>query len=309
MIGKRKPGSWFLVALLGVVVISCDNPVEPRAPELELTVHLGSHDFFEGEPLYVVFELANKGQDTAWITPFGLPAWFLHADLVGTDGWKSPEWGVIVDYLFPPGYRGAPLAPGKRVFDIALLQYRWGDYESAAENLYLSHHVPTGTFTFSAHFVWELRGSRFRGPRSVDATPVTFTVRSRTPQEDTAFSQVEALAAMPWDTLQRPDFLSTLIRDVEGRDPSDVFVPLLSGQLVGTAWAVGYPPDSADEDRLTTVRVAAAEAQRFMPGGAMAVASIDRAGSTLMRDLADRLNGSLAGAVATWLVERRGGTP
>jgi len=275
---------------------------------LELTVHLSNHEFFDGEPLYVVFELSNAGQDTAWITPFSLPAWFLRADLVRTDGWKSPEWGVTVDYLFPPGYRGVALAPGKKVFDIALLQYRWGEYQTDAQNLYDRHHVPAGTFTLSAHFVWELHGGRFRGPRSVDAAPVTFTVRPRTPTEDTAFSRVEALVAMAWDTLQRPTFLSTLIRDVEQRDPSDVFVPLLSSQLVGTAWAVGYPPDSLDEDRLTVVRAGAAEAQRFSPAGAMAVASIDRTRSALMRDLAERLNGSLAGAVAAWLVERRGST-
>src|SRR5206468_10063278 len=114
-LSSRHPTSLFLCATL--CALACDNSVAPQA-QLDLSVHLGKSEFFEGEPLYVVFDLANLGPDTAWTMPFNRASWNLRADLRRSDGTLLPEGGPIVDYLYPPGYRGEPLAPGDHVYDV-----------------------------------------------------------------------------------------------------------------------------------------------------------------------------------------------
>jgi hypothetical protein len=277
--------------------LSCESPTEPPQ-QLELSVLLGKSEFFVGEPVYLVFKLENTGPDTAWILPFSRAAWFLTADLRNADGTLLPEGGLIVDYLFPPGYRGEPLGPGQRQYELLLVQDYWGLYEAALRDLYFGGSlIPADRYEFRARFSTSLTEHRV-----VESAPITFTVRPRTASEDTALQVVLRLAAMPWDTAQRSAFVPAFLSDADTRSASDVFFPYVTQSfLIHASVLAGYKPDSATLERLVAKYEAAANAQKDLAGGAYAVGGASWLDRTSAARLTEQLEGSLAGEYAAWV--------
>jgi len=99
---------------------SCVSATGPIIPALSLNVHLADHQYFDNEPIYAVFQLTNTGTDTVWITPFGLAELSLRVELVRSDGVVFRDWGIIVDYVTAPGWKGVPIAPQRSLYEIAL---------------------------------------------------------------------------------------------------------------------------------------------------------------------------------------------
>jgi hypothetical protein len=262
---------------------------------------MGKSEFFEGEPLYVVFSLTNDGADTAWIAPYGLTGWFLHGNLSEEQSGQIPEWGFIVDYAFPPAYRGEPLAPGAVKYHVALIQDHWGVYSPEMQILYVGHHLLPGKYELLP--IFDVDG--WRGPsmsKPIEGTPVEFVVRARSDSEDLVLEHLQQFAAMSDDPSQRPAFTDSLVALVASRAPDDPFLPFLVGECVGIALAVDSAPDSAGREALAAASIAASRAQRSTAGGANAVASVSYHRSSALPALAKELAGSLAGLVASSLI-------
>ncbi len=231
-------------------VPSCDTATGPTIPSLSLTAYIADHGYFDNEPIYVVFQIANSGTDTAWVMPYHLAEQSLRADLVRSDGVVFGDWGIVADYVTPPGWKGVPIAPQSSFYEIGMLQDRWGQYETSLLNLYHSHHILTGKYQLQAAFFWDPR--HVSPPFNASTTP--FAVGSRSPAQDSLLARVNELVGMAWDSTERQWYLDSLVTYIERRvvtDPTDPYLPMLEVQKVITAAAVGYPPDSAVIERLT----------------------------------------------------------
>jgi len=262
---------------------------------------MGKSEFFEGEPLYVVFSLTNDGGDTAWIAPYDLTSWFLHGDLREQTSGQIPEWGLIADYAFPPGYRGEPLPPGAVKYQVVLIQDHWGIYRQEMQILYVGHHLLPGSYVLLP--IFDVDG--WRGPsmsKPLEGASLHFVVRARTGNEDLAFEDFQRLAAMSGDSAKRTAFLDSLLAVVATRAADDPLLPMLVGQFTGIARGLGFPPDSADREVLATAGSAASLAQRSTAGGATAALAVYAHRPSAFPALATELAGSLAGLVAqAWL--------
>ena len=285
-----------------VAALSCVNAVAPAPSPLSLSVYIDGHEYFDNEPLYVVFQLTNNGSDTAWVMPFDPAEQSLQAVLVRSDGVVFRDWGIIADYITGPGWRGVPIAPQRSLYQIGTLQDRLGQYDSAFQNLYHSHHVPAGKYQLEAAFAWDPR--HVHPPLRTSSS--TIVVRSRTPAEDSTLAGINALVMMAWDTAKRATYLDSLVTFVElqaAADPADPYLPYLAVYKVITAAAVGYSPDSAMTDRLTAVLTKLALTDRDTPAGAEAVLGVSFYRPQLLPSLASQFGNSLAGNVARELAE------
>lgn len=290
-----------ILLLLGAATNSCLSSPTSAHADLQLTAEMGKQQFFEGEPLYVVFSLTNDGADTAWIAPYGLTGWFLHGNLSEEQSGQIPEWGFIVDYAFPPAYRGEPLAPGAVKYHVALIQNHWGVYRSEMQILYTGHHLLPGSYELLP--IFDVDGWRVPSmSKPIEGTPVEFVVRARSDSEDLVLEHLLQFAAMSDDPNQRPVFMDSLVALVASRAPVDPFLPFLVGEFVGVALAVDSAPDSAGREVLATASIAASRAQRSTAGGANAVASVSYHRPSALPALARELAGSLAGLVASSLI-------
>jgi len=289
--------------IAGVLLLATSCMTAPTSvySDLHLRAVMGKPEFFEGEPLYVVFSLTNDGADTAWIAPYDLSSWFLHGDLTEEKSGHIREWGLIVDYAFLPGYRGEPLSPGAVKYHVALIQDHWGVYRPEMQTLYTGHHLLPGKYELLPIFdVDGWRGSSMSKP--LEGKPVEFVVRARSDSDNLALGLLQQLVALSDDPSQRPAFTDSLLAFVASRAADDPFLPFLVGQCVGIALAVDSAPDSAGREALATASIAASRAQRSTAGGANAVTSVSYHRSSALPALAKELAGSLAGLVASSLI-------
>jgi len=251
---------------------SCAGPsrVTPAPPTLVLQVHFGNTEFFEGEPINVVFEATNPGPDTAWTPPFGLGGHWLEARLTGPDGVAREGRAWWVDYAFPTGYRGQPLAPGRSLFETATLQALWGNHGPLSGTLYLAQ-LPPGAYWLTSSFNLTLPGSS--EPREVvSSEPVSFRIRPRTTREDSAYAGFESLGSRMDVRGWQATMLDTAIAWVESRlvaDSMDPFAVLILNEAFVKAQVRGAVPNGAPA-RIARIDSAIAVAQRDLPSGVMA---------------------------------------
>ena len=283
--------------------VSCDNTPGPLFPTLDLSLasQLGAkQDFFEGEPVYVAFSLSNHGSDTIWTRPFSFVIeWYVDGELTDSVGKPLYKFGGIASYFFPPSYRGEPLAPGRRRYQVWMVQDRWGLYRTDMVNTYGGHYLPPGRYTLRMHFPFDLPQRRV--PRILYADPITFRVHARTATEEQSFQRLQDLMALAFsrDTVQRAAFGDSLMANVQSRSADDPIVPLL---ITGWGWAVGYWRDSLKLDELLNASSAVTRAQRATAAGAYAVIGVNELRPAAIPGLARELAGSLAGDVAASLI-------
>ncbi len=309
MTSARRSAALAIAAAALLGALACESPTAPASRDLHVIVHLGKTQYFEDEPIYVVFELRNTGGDTAWVSFFDLAALNLTADVTRSDGVGIPEDGPVVDYICVT-VCAEPLRPGGSKFDVAMLQDRWGQYDTTVNHLYFGRHVPPGDYTLQARFYWDPdpQQSYFaHPPPPIGAMPVTFSVRTRTNREDSLFAVARRLADMPWDTLQRPQYLSSVVDFVTqgaATDPTNPFLPYAASYLEPVAPIFSQSADSATVDRLTTARFAIAEAEADSPAGAMTATGFYHERPDELLVLAGLLGPKLTGRVAAELYRR-----
>ncbi len=301
-----------IIAVAAVLVpVACDAPTAPPEQALRLTTHLGKTQYFENEPIYFVFEVANEGQHPQWVNFFGLSTQHLRAEVLDSNGYDLPGLDFVVDYVCSPRC-GQPLDPGASLFDLGMLQDRWGLFDGTLTNMYFGLHIPPGRYTVRARFYWyaeEPRPSlielwRPHPPPPIEAVPVSFRVVSRTPHEDSLFATAQRFADMPWDTTQRAGFLGALVDYVTitaANDPANPFLPYATVNLEGDARFFVGNPDAPTVDRLEAARFAIANAERDTPAGAVTAAGVyaDRPGDLIT--MAGMFANSLTGRVAAAL--------
>ncbi len=303
----RPTGVIHSICLAGCLAtaVSCNNTTGPLFPTLDLSLasQLGEkRDFFEGEPIYVAFSLSNHGLDTIWTRPFSfVTEWFLDGELTDSVGKPLDKWGGLFDVMFSPGYRGEPLAPGKRRYQVWTVQDRWGLYRADMVNTYTGHYLPPGRYTLRMHFPFDVPARRV--PRVLYADPITFRVHARTATEEQSFQRLQDLMALAFsrDTVQRAAFGDSLMANVQSRSADDPIVPLL---VTAWGWAVEYWKDSLKLDELVNANSAVARAQRATAAGAYAVIGVNELRPAATPSLAQELAGSLAGDVAASLINR-----
>lgn len=284
--------------------IACLDPVDYvfAKSDTRLILHISSV-FFENEPVYVVCEFHNESLDTVWTNFFDLATLHLTGQLKRSDGSRVPEWGLVVDYVYPPEWRGVAVAPGKSLYEVAKLQDRWGDQSPQTKDIYWGHYLPPGQYTFEAEFFWQRNASHLQCVRS---PRIKFLIRPRIADEDSVFSEVARLAAMSGDTIQALSLPESLLAYVDrraSRDIHDAFLPYLTLDMVFQAKVSQTWPDSATLDRLELIQSRIAQAESNTPLGAYAVLGVNTNRPYHTATLAQTLGTSLAGKVAEYLAE------
>lgn len=286
---------------LGFAVTSLAVPASrATSQELRVTAAVGKEVFFEGEPIYGLFELSNNGPDTAWAAIFGFGPDRLAVSLRRVDGTALPATRLWVEYAIPPGWRGAPVAPDERKYLMMVLQNILGDPVQPSWTLF-PNHIPPGIYTLSATF-----NSAVAGPSgaesTLDAEPVRIEVKQRTPEEERSFRDIEKTLGEGWNRATRAGYfprLMALIRSRLAADSLDPFAAFLVNDAVMTGHAWGLRLASSDASQLTRARLGVARAQRSRPSGAVAALALLRE-PIPPSDLAAQLGPSLAGEVARW---------
>ncbi len=272
------------------------------AQAIELRVELGKSVFFEDEPIYVVYELRNPGVDTVWVDLFGLPYRNLTVQL-NRGGNSLPEDLYVADYFHGTSWRGVPIPPSGTLHETAVLQDWWGTRDEASRGVFL-HRLGTGVYDLTARYVSNLHAE---GPIEAEVGPIRFEVRQRTAEEEMSFREFARVRRIAWDPSKRGRYLGEVISLVETRlaaNPADPYLAFLLRNGIQTALAVGQQPDSSTAGRIVRLRIAVAEAQKSVPAGAAVVDAVLSDSPDLAAVLSERLQGSLAGQVASERAER-----
>jgi len=269
---SKKSRRELSAAVLATLALGCVATVQTPDSAPTLTVVLSRTEFFEAEPIYVVFRLTNERGDTAWVNRFSIAERNLHVILTRS-GEAIPDNGLVVDYIRGPSWRGVPVASHESLFDAVTLQTRWGFRDSAFRNLYAVGPLPRGSYELRAIFDWTPNGS----PKTIASETTTFRIRSRAQIEQREADSVIALENLAWDLERRAEFLPATLNYAEQRakiDSLDPFLPLITSHLAGTARAIGSPPDSSSILRLCDLLRTIALTRRNDPAGVIALLAL-----------------------------------
>lgn len=277
------------------------------AQVLTLQARIGKEEFFEGEPVFVLFELGNGGADTAWIPHFGLAYGNLTAALRRSDGAVLEDQGLIADFFPGPGWRGLPLGPGESVFAVVVVQDRWGESGPSAPNVFI-HHLKAGDYELQARFAAGVGfGDQGAGP-AIPASPIRFRIRARTGSEEALFAEVKRIRDLAWDPGGRPRYLQALVSWVVQRAQASTSNPYLAFLLhngLQTARAIGQRPDASTAALVAQTRVAIVESEQSDPAASYLITAIAADTPELLDTLVARLGSSLARSVGMALVRQR----
>src|SRR5262249_29152428 len=137
--------------IAAIALDACLAPLGIAPGLLDLQVHLDPSAPFEDAPRYYALELRNTGHDTVWVAPFTFASEDIEG-LLSRDGVPLRDWGIVCDYVTPPNWHGIPVPPSSSVFDVGLLQDRWGGYVQGLQGLYQGRQLPPGQYRLSASF-------------------------------------------------------------------------------------------------------------------------------------------------------------
>src|SRR5436309_5889473 len=164
----------------------------PAPPPLTLKIVLTKSEFFEGEPIWGLFELRNVSSDTVRIPPLGFNSGWLVGVLPRADGSVVPGGrSAWIDYLCFQTCNDDPVAPGGARSSPFIAQEFWGE-PGPLSSTRLYHHLDTGTYALDGSF----RLDRVAGATPFVAPPVAFRVRPRRPAEDTVYQQFVRVASV-----------------------------------------------------------------------------------------------------------------
>ena len=295
----------------GVFAAGClANPIEshenPEPLDLQLESHIDGAVFYEGEPIYTVFELANVRTDTAYIPPWYLGEDWLVATLTRRDGQPVPKQLWFVDFVWSPDYRGDPFAPGATLFATTALQVYWGESSTLRDLLFLKH-LRAGEYQLDASLRADLNPPPGYRSRYLTANPIRFAIVARTPAQDSSYAAYEQFAARldprTWRAEDFPDVVAWGAQRLAA-DSLDPTVTEVLNSAVFRMNAIGAVPDSGNMGVLQALLVRQARAQRDRPAGAAAVGvyywvaqRFGRADPSLSGELGESLAGRVALAI------------
>ena len=274
--------------------------------QASLRASVAKEEFFEGEPVFIVFQLQNEGFDTVWIAPFALPFQNLRVTVTRSDGAVLKQLGFVADFFPGLASRGEPLGPGESTFTTVVMQDYWGEPGPSAPNLFL-HDLKTGDYQLTAWFQLHGESSSQSVTDSIQAPPVSFRIRLRTPAEEGAFAEVKSIRDMAWSPGDRRRYLSALINWTSQHAASDAanpYLPFLLHNGLQTAWAIGQPQDAKTASQVRQLRSTIVEHERTTPGGSYLVTAIAEESPALLDELIARLEPSLVASVARSLKHR-----
>jgi len=285
--------------LLLTVLLGCGRPggsPTPAASSLTLKIFLSKPEFFEGEPIYGLFELRNVGSDTVRIPPFGVNAGWLAAELHRPDGSVAPGGrNMIVDYICRETCNDDPVAPGQARYEPFIVQELWGERGPLPYGI-LFRRIDAGAYTLDVSFGLD------RVPEStlVVASPVVFRVRPRRPAEDTVFLQFARFVAVDvraWTVADLDSALALIDRRLaaDSADPFALDVLILSDTHTSVK---RLPVDSTVWTRIFQRELAIAKAQAASSAGAYAAAHLLGGRWSRKGALCSTLAGTIAGDVA-----------
>jgi hypothetical protein len=267
--------------------------------QLVLTADVGRPEFFEDEPIFLLVALKNVGSDTAWVAHFALTSQALRLSVLRGDGQSVPVGGLIADRVFGRDWRGDPIAPGRTLLHEEPLQFRVGEEREFRRSLFPMHLAP-GEYEvrlrFNAH-----AGLIHAGLLTLEASPITFRIRERTPAETKELTELEAIRGMAWDPTALTHYQVAAISWVARHPRDDPFLPFLLSD-----WLYGMEPVARRIARfdLDSLRVTVLEAERFSPAGAYITQTMVAWHPEQLPALAERLGTSVAGEMARYHVER-----
>ena len=239
----------------------------PAGSPLTLKIVLTKPEFFEGEPIYGLFELRNVSSDTVRLPPLGFNSGWLSGVVHRADGSVVPGGrNMFVDYVCRKTCNDDPLPPGGARYELFIVQDLWGEQGPLPYSA-LYRQIDTGAYTFDGSFDLD-RGALVR------ASPVVFRVRPRRPQEDTAyqrFVQLISIDVRAWTVADLDSALAWIHRRLaaDSADPFALKVLLLSD--VHTA-VKRLPVDSMVWARILQLELTIAKTQAASPAGAYAAA-------------------------------------
>ena len=306
-------------ALLWTAVLSA-IPGCGSAQQLVLSADVGQTEFFEDEPIYLLLRLQNVAADTAWTFFFGFfsPAVTMSARL--GHGHLFEVTKPVLDYRLDPSWRGEPVPPGASLLKTMVLQDIMGAAWDLRSHLFAHHLAPDHYelhVEFHAH--WGVPGTT---PLTVEAAPITFRVRARTPAEENQIRELEAMHHMGWDTTRvagyprAVGYQAALIHWVEERlreQPDDPFLPFL---LYNGMYVVGkvleeqilggnvprFDPDTSEV--VSRLRLAVIERRKAATAGAHLVQGLTARHPDQLAVLAQQLGSTPSGEMARYQVAR-----
>src|SRR2546423_9415079 len=232
--------SGIVLALLLPAALIIAHPANGISQQLILSADVGKTTFFEGEPVYLLVRLQNVGTDTAWTASSDLLSPAVTLSVSRGHGKTAPVPKPVSDHFVRPSWRGEPVPPGADFQETVVLQVSMGDELDIRSHLF-PHHLSPDQYElhldFDAHW-----GVPRTTPLIVEAAPIVFRIRERTPAEENEVRELEAMRQMGWDTTRVQGFpraagyKAALINWVERRlygNPHNTLLPiLLSNRLL-----------------------------------------------------------------------------
>jgi len=303
-------------ALLLGTALTTTHPLTGLAQQLKLSAEVGKAEFFEGEPIYLLVRLENRGTDTAWVTFFGLGTLPFTMAVTRENGNPVPVRMRSVDFSVPPNWRGDPVPPGASVMNTLVLQDLAGDEWPRGRHLFSFHFSPAEYevhVEFAAHL-----GVPHTAPLTLRAAPILFRVRARTVAEEGEVSELESMWQMDWDTTSvggrgpGAAYKAALIEWVEkrfGEHPDDPFLPFL---LDNGMYSLGptlmrqieagklprFDPDTSEV--VSRLRLGVIERQKSSTGGTRLVQALSARHPDQLAALGTTLGSTLCGEMARY---------
>ena len=308
-----------LVLLLPAALITA-RPANGISQQLTLSAEVGKSTFFEGEPVYLLVRLQNLGTDTAWTASSDLLSPAVTLSVSRGHGKTAPVPKPVSDHFVRPSWRGEPVPPGADFEETVVLQVIMGDEWDIRSHLF-PHHLSPDQYElhldFDAHW-----GVPRTTPLIVEAAPIVFRIRERTPAEENEVRELEAMRQMGWDTTRVQGFpraagyKAALINWVERRlseQPDDPFLPfLLSDGLYGVGQILWrhiqagevqrFDPDTSGV--VSQLRLAVIESQKLSIAGAHLVQGLSARHRDQLAILGEHLGATPAGEMARSHVAR-----
>ncbi len=307
-----------IVTLL--LTLATATPTRGLAQQLVLTAGVDKATFFEGEPVYLLVRLQNLGTDTAWTASSDLLSPAVTLSVSRGHGKTAPVPKPVSDHFVRPSWRGEPVPPGADFQETVVLQVIMGDEWDIRSHLF-PHHLSPDQYElhldFDAHW-----GVPRTTPLIVEAAPIVFRIRERTPAEENEVRELEAMRRMGWDTTRAggspraAGYMAALIHWVDRRlteQPDDPFLPFLLsngmysvGQILWKHIQAGeiqrFDPDTSEV--VSRLRLAVIERDKLSIAGAHVVQAMSARHAHQLAVLAEQLGATPAGAMARAYMER-----
>ena len=312
--------SGIVLALLLPAALIIAHPANGISQQLILSADVGKTTFFEGEPVYLLVRLQNVGTDTAWTASSDLLSPAVTLSVSRGHGKTAPVPKPVSDHFVRPSWRGEPVPPGADFQETVVLQVIMGDEWDIRSHLFPHHLSPDQCelhLDFDAH--WGV-------PRTtvliIEAAPIVFQIRARSPAEEGEVRELEAMRQMGWDTTRvqgvprAAGYKAALIDWVERRlseQPDDPFLPfLLSDGLYGVGQILWrhiqagevqrFDPDTSEV--VSQLRLAVIESQKLSIAGAHLVQGLPARDRDQLAVLGEHLGATPAGEMARSHVAR-----